>query len=111
MADDGQFSTLIVQRSSAPPANTVAATPSGMSDVVLRALSPLAIIGIRTARAFGQALLGTVGAANLTTLAGIQALNFRQAVFIAGATASVTFLQNTVELLAKLDQTLPELRG
>ena len=111
MADDGSISTLIVQRSDGPPANTVATTPSGVADVVLRALSPIKIMLIRTARAFGQALLGTLGAANLSTLAGLHALDFRQAVILAAATGAVTFLQNGVELLAKLDQTVPELRG
>lgn len=105
-----EYSTLVVKRDDMPN-STLATTPAGMADVVLKALSPIKIILIRTARAFLQALLGTVGAANLSTLAGIQGLDFRQAVILAAATASVTFLQNAVELLAKLDQTIPELRG
>lgn len=106
MAEDGQIQTLVVKRDDGVTHTTTAETPVGMADVTLKALSPFKIVLIRTARVFCQTLSGSAGVATFSNL-----LSFKAAVVIAAATAGVTALQNTAELLAKWDQSFPEFRG
>jgi hypothetical protein len=112
MADDPQqISTMVVRRDATVPTTTVGVTPTGVSDVVLRAVSPLWVIFIRSARVFIQALLAGLSASNLSTYVGIHNFDFHAVLVVAGMTAGMTALQNAGELLAKLDQTAPQFRG
>jgi hypothetical protein len=101
------IATLVVKRE-AGIANTQMAQTAGLNtpDVHLKAVSPVKIVLIRSARVFVQTLAGSIGVASTTNL-----LSIKGAFITAAVTAGVTALQNTGELLAKLDQTMPEMRG
>lgn len=98
--------TVVVKRGDDTPNTTMATTPDGTPDVVLKALTPLKVVLIRTLRVFFQTLSGSVGVATFSNL-----LSFKAAIIIAASTAGVTALQNTAELMAKWDQSFPEFRG
>lgn len=105
-----QIATVVTKRESTVPYTLTAETPGVVSNVTLMALAPWKIVAIRTARAFLQTFAGAVTITNVTSIpAGISSLKL--ALFIAGVTAGVTALQNTAELLAKIDQSYPEFRG
>lgn len=101
-----QISTLVVKRTEGVSQTQIADTPGGTPNILLKALSPFAIVFIRSARVFVQTLAGSVTVATFSSHT-----TFKAAFVIAAATAGVTALQNTAELLAKLDQSMPELRG
>lgn len=100
------ISTVVVRRDEGVHTTTMAATPYGHPDVVLKALNPWKIVLIRSARVFFQTLAGSIGVATFGDLVSLKA-----AVIIAASTAGVTALQNTAELLARWDQSFPEFRG
>jgi hypothetical protein len=100
------IATVVVKRDEGVNSTTMAATPYGHPDVVLKALNPWKIVLIRSARVFFQTLAGSIGVASFGDLVSI-----KTAVIIAASTAGVTALQNAAELLAKLDQSYPEVRG
>lgn len=103
---EDKIATLVVKREDGITATTTAETPAGHPDIVVKALSPWKIVIIRTARVFIQSLVGGVTVSSLTNVASMKA-----AFIFAGSTAAITMLQNIAELLARLDQTVPEIRG
>ena len=116
MADeqDAKIATLVVKREETVPQNVVAKTPSGVADIVVKVLSPMRIVIIRSLRVFIQSLLGTITGAGATNAMGFTAIphiDFKAAFWLAVFCAGVCALQNAGELLAKLDQTNPEYRG
>lgn len=100
--------TLVVKRDEAASLSSgvVGVTPTFTSNVIFKALSPLKVVLIRSARVFVQSLSAGSTVATFTNM-----ISFKTALTIAAATAAAAALQNTGELLAKLDQTMPELRG
>lgn len=100
------ISTLVVRRNDTIASTQLAETLGSSPDVMLKAISPWKIVLIRTARVFVQTLSGSVTVATFSNL-----LSLKGAVIIAASTAGVTALQNTAELLIKLDQSYPEFRG
>lgn len=113
MADE-QIATLVVKRDDAVNQNVLAMTPHGVADIVVKVLSPVRIVLIRALRVFIQSLLASFTGAAATNAMGFTAIppiNFSAAVCLAGFCAGVCALQNTAELLAKLDQKNPEYRG
>ena len=101
-----ELSTVVVKRDEGVAETTTAITPGAVPNVTLKAVHPVKIILIRTARVFLQSLAGSITVASITDLVSI-----KTAVIMAAATAGVTALQNGAELLAKLDQSFPEVRG
>lgn len=102
------------------PNNTVATTPDHLPNVIIKVITPLASILIRSLRVFIQTLLGGLGGAGLVAGTGVGQkylpfYDFRQALTlsasIAVTAAIVCALQNTGELLGDLDQRFPLLRG
>jgi len=113
MADE-QIATVVVKRDDAVKQNVVAQTPPGVADIVIKALSPVRIVVIRSLRVFIQSLLASFTGAAATNALGFTAIppiNLQAALCLAGFCAGVCALQNAGELLAKLDQTNPEMRG
>jgi hypothetical protein len=83
-------------------------------NIIYQTITPIASILIRSGRAFIQSLLATSGLGIAGTVINLQVLDhikIREILVIASATAVICALQNTGELLAKLDQKFPMFRG
>lgn len=111
---------LVVARDDSPsPADgTVLETRSRFDpNYVVRALTPLKIIGVRVARSFLQNLVtglgvgGTVGTATGLLPLGDFTHAFRITLGFAVTSAAICALQNFLELFKKLDESHPEWRG
>jgi hypothetical protein len=114
MAED--IKSVVVARTDDGVRNGYAVTGgSDTPNLMVRALSPLRVIVIRTSRVYLQSVTGFVTAGLTGFDSGIMPDDFG-ALFVLAcklgvATAAVTALQNFGELLAKLDQKYPELRA
>lgn len=95
-------------------------TAGDAPNLIVRALSPLRVILIRTARVYVQSVMGILSAATAGKLMpsldlGILPDEFGALVVVALkaslAIAAMTAGQNFLELLGKLDQKYPELRA
>lgn len=115
MADPVVVTT--VARDAAIPNNVVAETPGATQpNVVVKAIQLVMIIIVRGVRTFLQVLVGllTAGATGLGSgvlPVGDFTMLLKVSASLAIAPAVVSIIQNTIELLAKLDQTAPTLRA
>ncbi len=106
--------TLVVQRDGQMDSQTVF-TPHGVPNIVITVISPLRIVVVRALRVFLQTLVGllTAGATGLAPNA-LPAGNFGHLLMtcasLAVAPAAICVIQNTIELLARLDESAPQLR-
>jgi hypothetical protein len=122
---------VVTDRPKAPPNRKILETPPGDNDVQVIVMGWAKQAFIRTMRTYLQALVGNLtnigigGAVAITTVANLtpeqqtqlkqvfSALEFYQVLVIAASTAVapavVAFLQNAIEILAKLDN--PETRA
>lgn len=98
--------TLVVKRDDGISHSQTAITIASQPNVDMVAASPLRVIAIRAARVFVQTLIPSISIASFSNLIAL-----KTAVLLAAAASVMAILQNTGELLAKLDQTHPELRG
>ena len=108
---DRPIQTVLVGRDGIAP--TVAATPGGMPDVIVRVMSPLVVVLVRTLRVYLQTVVGllTTGALAGDLVPAAQTLtSLEVAASLAVGPALVCALQNAVELLTRLDETMPQLR-
>jgi hypothetical protein len=114
--------TVVVKREESIPHTALAETPATMPNVILKALSPVKVVVIRALRVFFQTLASGIGATsaaagassagvNIEALKALQNLDFKAIVILAAFAALACAIQNTAELFAKLDQTMPELRA
>jgi hypothetical protein len=92
-----------------PPA-TLARTPDHLPDVIVRTITPLVAILVRSARVFFQTLVGLL-LAGVTGTTLLPAHDFwqllRTCAGLSVASAVVCALQNTIELLKRIDQKFP----
>ena len=98
------ISTVVVGRSSHAGA---------LPDVVVQVMSPLAIILVRAARVYLQTAVGlvTTGALAKDLVPAAAALgSWKVAASLAVGPALVCAAQNALELLARLDEKLPQMR-
>lgn len=98
------ISTVVVRRASRTGA---------LPDVIVQAMSPFAIILVRAARVYLQTAVGLVTTGALAgTLVPAAAVfsDWRIALSVAIGPALVCAAQNTIELLARLDEKLPQMR-
>lgn len=105
------IATVVVGRAGVTPA--ILATPAHMPDLMVRVMSPLAVVLVRALRVYVQTAVGlvTTGALAHDLLPAAQALaSWQTAASLAVGPALVCAAQNTVELLARVDETLPQLR-
>jgi hypothetical protein len=122
---------VVTDRPKAPPDRKILETPPGDNDVQVIVMGWAKQAMIRTLRTYLQAVVGNLsnigigGAVAITALANLtpeqqaalkqvySALEFYQVLLIAASTAVapavVSFLQNAIEILAKLDS--PETRA
>ena len=96
------------------PATAIIPTPDHEPNIIYQTITPIFSILIRSGRSFCQALLSGLTAAQAGTVLNIEVLKhlqFREIFILATATPGICALQNTIELLAKLDQKFPMFRG
>ena len=114
MADE--IKTIVTQRTSDGVESGYAVTDGYTSpNYIVQALSPLRLVVTRVARVYLQSVTGIVSAGMAGADAGMLPDDF-YTLFVAACRMSVaiggiTALQNFLELLAKVDQTYPELRA
>lgn len=109
MADP--ITTVVVSRDGVQ--STVLATPAHMPDLVVRVMSPVAIVLVRALRVYLQTAVGlvTTGVLAHDLVPAAQVLDSWQvAASLAVGPALVCAAQNALELLARLDETMPHLR-
>jgi hypothetical protein len=104
-----------------PPDKTTVVTPPGMPNVLIRTMTPLAQVLVRALRTFLQSLVGFL----IVVMAGrtiidnvgvmIPATDFLDALKIAASLAVaptvISFIQNLIELLARVDESFPKARA
>ena len=87
---------------------------AGTGGVEIVVVNPISLLAVRVLRTYVQTLLGILTIAALPQTL-IQFKDFTdlliQASVVSLAPALISLLQNVLEVLAKLDQTKPELRG
>jgi len=105
------IATVVVQRDGVQP--TIVATPAHMPDLMVRVMSPISIVLVRALRVYLQTAVGlvTTGALAHDLVPAAQALgSWQVAASLAVGPALVCAAQNALELLARLDETMPQLR-
>lgn len=106
--------TALMIRRDDQPAHMQAQTVGPYPNALVRTITPLVSILIRAGRAFIHSLLAGATAEQGGQLLGIDALqmlNIRTVFIVAVCAAIYSALQNTGELLAKLDEKWPLLRA
>lgn len=107
--------TIVTQRASMPD-SVVAVTPeTSPTDVHVVAMPWWQIVGVRVIRTYLTTLIGLLSAAGVGADNGILPHEFMPLLMtsakIALAPAVMSLLLNTVELLARVDTSFPQLRG
>jgi hypothetical protein len=91
------------------------AIATGSPPIIAEAMSAVAMVLVRCARVYIQSLLGLLSAGGLGAMPGWLPgelwINVQQAALLSCAPVVFTFLQNTVELLARLDERGPRWRA
>jgi hypothetical protein len=110
------ISTAVIQRDDAIDQPVVARTPSSVvADVRVQTMSIAYAVFVRCARVYVQGVLGFATAGGLGLNIGLEAHEaghlLTRAATLAIAPVAFTFLQNVVELLTRLDESLPRLRA
>lgn len=116
---DQMVKTVVTKRLEQGIDSTPAVTPSQESGFLVVAMRPIAIILIRSARNYVQSFSGLLTAAGLGADAVFEAPIFPRefaskvtvCAALAVAPAFFCLVQNTGELLWKLDQKFPEMRA
>jgi len=101
------ISTVVVRRDAM--SSVYAMTPHGIPDLLVTAMSPVAIIAVRMLRVYLQTAVGLVTTGSLMPAAAVLS-DWRVALGVAVGPALVCGAQNAVELLARLDEKLPQMR-
>jgi hypothetical protein len=83
--------------------------------VQLQPMHPVALVAVRCTRVYLQTVLGLLSAGGLGMVPGWTpgelASNVQSAAMLSMAPVVFTFLQNTLELLARIDERRPEWRA
>jgi hypothetical protein len=114
MASTSESTIVTGVRRDDQPATSLIMTPIHEPNIIYQTITPIMSILIRSARVFVQTLLSGSGLSlagaelNIETVKHLQA---REILILAAAAAAVCALQNTGELLARLDQKFPLMRG
>jgi hypothetical protein len=110
---------LITERATAPADDSVLKTPVGSADVQVITMTWYSQVGIRFLRTYLQSLLGFILAVGSGAAGGvgihIPVGDFGDLLLksagLAVAPAVVSLLQNSIEILSRLDVTKPEVRA
>lgn len=120
MSDSDETTKTIVVKRSDVDREQLVVTAQGQPDILIQPIGALQMVLTRTARVFVQSLLGMLAVVGTgfgmpddmqQMLPAVFLDKFVLASQLAIAPASITFLQNVAELLAKLDERFPKLRG
>jgi len=112
---------LTTARAGSAPEGTIITTPAGQPDLIVTVMTPLAQVLVRTARTFLQSFVGFLGAGALgkgvlgslgveiapNDLWAVLQFAFGLAMF----PTVMSFAQNALELLARLESVLPKWRA
>ncbi len=110
---------LLTEREESPADKTVLPTPTGKSDVIVVTMPAWERVAVRTGRVYLQSLVGFLIAGGTGAAAAV-GVNLPVGDFgklmlasasLAVAPAVISLIQNTIELLGKLDTSNPQLRG
>lgn len=114
MADP--IATVVIAREGGVVPEHLATRGEHVPDIIVWVMSPIAVVLVRALRVYLQTIasLLTVGVASnaipaLVPLASV-ITNWKVAASFAAGPAFYCALQNTIELLARLDEKLPQLR-
>lgn len=112
---------LTTERAGSAPDGTVIETPSGQPDLVVTVMTPLAQVAVRGLRTYVQGIVGflgmlTVGRPVAESLGVVLPPGdffqiLQTAAGLAVAPTVISLLQNTAELLGRLDNLLPKARA
>jgi hypothetical protein len=112
--------TAVVTERGAMDRDVTATTPGDMPNVRVVVMTAAARVGVRTVRTFLQAFLAAfVAGLGGPLVPGVSDVlppgqlgeKLLAAVYIAALAALITLVQNSIELMAKADEHLPELRA
>lgn len=113
--------TIVTDRGSVPEDGSIARTPLGRRDVIVRVMTPVAQVLVRAIRTYLQSLLGflTLGLAGKPVADNIGVVitpdSFLGVLGVAAGLALaptiVAVLHNAAELLARLDERFPKARA
>ncbi len=111
------INTVVVRRDQGVEPS-VAKTAAAMPDIAVRVMSPVAVVLVRALRVYLQTLVGLLGTGAIASgmvppdllPAGDFAHALRVAAGMSLGPAFVCAAQNTIELLGRLDERLPQLR-
>src|SRR5688572_11807722 len=110
---------LMTERPTSPDDNTVLKTSAGEANVEVITMTWYSQVLIRCLRVYLQSLVGFMAAVGTGAAAGVgvslDAQGFLNLLVtsasLAIAPAALSFLQNAIEILAKLDSTAPQIRA
>lgn len=120
------ITTIVTKRTDEIEHQTVASTPSGQPNVSIVPLPSWKIILIRAARVYLQSLLGFLTGAGVLNAVGVAAMpalsvlptlptgflgTLSAAALLALPPATGSLIQNTLELLARIDVNYPQVRA
>lgn len=117
--DQPELKTIVVKRSDVDVEHTIE-TAEGQPNIIIQPVSALYMVLTRTARVYVQSLIGALpiaitGAGLPDDIKALMPTDFvhqlELAAALAFAPAVVTFLQNVLEILVRLDERFPKLRG
>ncbi len=107
--------TIVTERAEGIDNPTIATTDPGDPNIHVQPMPWWQIVGVRAARVYLQSLVSFLTVTPVAIAAGVLpqefAMSVYQAALMAVAPAGLSFLQNALELLVRLDESLPKLRA
>jgi hypothetical protein len=109
------INTVITERVDSLKDSTIAQTPADEPYIVIHPLPWYRIVAVRSGRVYVQSLISFLTIAPAAVAAGVLprefAISLQNAALLAVGPAVLSILQNTAELLARLDESHPKLRA
>jgi hypothetical protein len=107
--------TIVTERRDGIQEDTAARTPGDTPNIVVQPMPWYRIVLIRAGRVYMQSLISFLTVAQVGAATGVLPLEFamslQSAALLAIGPAVMSILQNTAELLVRLDESHPQLRA
>jgi len=107
--------TIVTERKDGIQEDTAARTPGDVPNIVVQPMPWYRIVAVRAGRVYVQSLISFLTLSPAAVAAGVlpSAFGFslQNAALLAIGPAVLSILQNTAELLARLDESHPQLRA
>lgn len=107
--------TIVTERADGIEQTTKAVTPADQPNVIVQPMPWYRIVLVRAARVYVQSLIGGLTVTPAAVAAGVLpaefAFSLQNAALLAVGPAVMSVLQNAAELLARLDESHPQLRA